>query len=237
MIHPGFLGLLAPIVQDPRYHAFADGRTLLAVPNFWNTVSNAPFLVVALYGIGAFRSRTAFVENWERIAYAVLLAGTAGVSAGSAWYHLHPDDTRLFWDRLPMTLVFLSLVATTVGERFGMRVGKRLLLPLLALGPASVVVWKFWGDLRFYGIVQFGSVLAVMLMLVLRPARYTRSRRVWYTVILYGVAKLLELADRRIGLVVATGGHPWKHLAAAAAILVYLTWVAQRETLGSANTR
>ena len=36
--------LLPPIPQDPAYHNFADQRTLYGVPNFWNVVSNLPFV-------------------------------------------------------------------------------------------------------------------------------------------------------------------------------------------------
>ena len=94
-----------------------DGRTLHGVPNFWNVISNIPFFLVALYGIKALRSRAAFVEPWERTAYCILLAGTAAVGVGSTYYHLQPDNARLVWDRLPMTVVFTSLVAVTIGER------------------------------------------------------------------------------------------------------------------------
>src|SRR4029077_315822 len=33
------LALLPPIPQDPSYHQFADQRTLLGIPNFWNVIS------------------------------------------------------------------------------------------------------------------------------------------------------------------------------------------------------
>src|SRR5215468_7870367 len=36
--------LLPPILQDQNYHQFADQRTILGIPNFWNVVSNLPFL-------------------------------------------------------------------------------------------------------------------------------------------------------------------------------------------------
>ena len=39
--------------QDPGYHDFADGRTILGVPNFWNVVSNLPFLLTGLLGMAA----------------------------------------------------------------------------------------------------------------------------------------------------------------------------------------
>jgi len=46
------LPLLPPIAQDPSYHQFADQRTLLGIPNFWNVVSNLPFVLVGPGGFG-----------------------------------------------------------------------------------------------------------------------------------------------------------------------------------------
>lgn len=223
--------ILPPVKQNPLYHAFADTRTILGVPNFWNVISNAPFLLVALYGMRAFRSRTAFSETWERIAYGALLAGTAAVGVGSAFYHLHPDDARLFWDRLPMTVVFMSLVATTIGERMSMNAGKLLLIPMICLGVSAVIYWRNSGDLRFYGVIQFGSMLALPLLLALFPPRYSGTGGLWCTFSLYVFAKILELLDREVASVVATGGHPWKHLAAAGGILIYVSAVAGRRQL------
>jgi len=34
-----------PIAQDPRYHEFADRRAFFGIPNFWDVVSNIPFLL------------------------------------------------------------------------------------------------------------------------------------------------------------------------------------------------
>lgn len=45
---------------------------------------------------------------------------------------------------------------------------------------------------------------------------------------LYGVAKLFEYFDGAIGLWIEIGGHPLKHLAAAAALGVYVRWVRRR---------
>ena len=223
--------VLPPLAQDPLYHAFADGRTLHGVPNFWNVISNVPFFMAALYGIRSLRSGQAFVEPWERIAYCILLATTASVGVGSIYYHLHPDNPRLFWDRLPMTVVFMSLVATTIGERVGMNAGKLSLLPLILLGLGAVLYWRLSGDLRLYVVVQFGSLLAVPILLAVFPPRYSLAGRMWGTVILYAVAKVVELLDREMASVVATGGHPWKHLAAAGAVFVYVHAVARRQPL------
>lgn len=223
--------VLPRIAQDPLYHVFADARTLYGVPNFWNVISNVPFFMVALYGVETLRSRTAFVEPWERIAYGALIAGTAAVGLGSTYYHLHPCDARLFWDRLPMTVVFMSLLATTIGERVDMHAGKLWLLPMIVLGAGTVLYWRFSGDLRLYVVAQFGSMLAVPLLLALFPPRYSAAGRIWCTVILYVFAKTAELLDHQIASVVVTGGHPWKHVAAAGALLIYVNAVAARRRL------
>ena len=223
--------IVPPIAQDPRYHAFADGRTLHGVPNFWNVISNVPFLLVALYGIKSLRRRVAFIEPWERMACCLVLAGTAAVGVGSTYYHLHPDDARLVWDRLPMTVVFMSLVAATIGERVSMNAGRLLLAPMILLGLGTVLYWQYSGDLRPYGIVQFGSILAMPLMLARFPPRYSAGGWLWGTVVLYALAKLVELLDHEIASCLATGGHPWKHLFAAGAIFLYVSSIARRRPL------
>jgi len=57
----GGLLLLPPIPQDQSYHEFADQRTILGVPNFWNVVSNLPFLAVGAAGLRRFRDNPATV--------------------------------------------------------------------------------------------------------------------------------------------------------------------------------
>ncbi|MDE3165359.1 MAG: alkaline phytoceramidase [Acidobacteriota bacterium] len=226
-----------PVAQNPAYHAFADRRTLFGVPNFWNVATNAAFLLVALYGLKALGSRTAFTLPWERVAYGVLLAATAAVSIGSSYYHLHPDNATLFWDRLPMAVTFMALLAALTGERASMDAGRRLLPPLLLLGVASMLYWRASGDLRLYGLVQFGTVLAFPLLLLLRPPRYTAAEGAWWMVGLYGAAKIFELLDRPMGAWIATGGHPWKHLFAAAALFAWMHAVARRRPLPSSGAR
>jgi hypothetical protein len=73
------------------------------------------------------------------------------------------DDVRLVWDRLPMTIVFMSLLAALVAERINVRVGVWLMPFLLFIGVASVLQWRVSelraaGDLRFYAAVQLYSI-------------------------------------------------------------------------------
>lgn len=224
----GGLLWLPPVYQDPGYHSFADQRTWFGIPNFWNVLSNLPFLAVGAAGAWVLRRGPAFLTGWERSAHWILAAGAAAVALGSGYYHWAPDSSTLFWDRLPMTLVFMSLLAVTIGERISLRVGGLLLLPLIALGVFSVLNWRLTGDLRLYGAVQFFPMLALPLLLLLCPARYIGQRGIWWMIGLYVVAKLLELNDDALAAFLPGGGHPWKHLAAALALLAYFAGIARR---------
>ena len=61
--------------------------------------------------------------------------------------------------------------------------------------------------------------------------RYSGTPFLWGTVSLYAAAKLLELFDRGLLPLTATGGHPWKHIAAACALLLYVHGVRRRGAL------
>ena len=218
--------MLSPrIPQDDAYHHFADQRSMAGIPNALNVLSNLPFAVVGLAGLMAtFRRATRFDVTWERWPYAALFAGTAATAVGSSYYHLAPDNARLVWDRLPMTIGFMGFLTATVAERFSVRAARMLFVPLLVLGTASVGYWHWTeqqgdGDLRPYGLVQFGSLLAIVLMLCLYRPRYSRTNLLLTGLVAYGAAKLLELGDRAIfdaGHIVS--GHSLKHLAAAAGV-------------------
>ncbi|MGH2627473.1 MAG: hypothetical protein ACRDHY_12580, partial [Anaerolineales bacterium] len=216
-----------PVLQDPAYNHFADDRAAFAVPYFLDVVSNLGLLVAGTMGLALLFGRRdaaagrAFQHGPERWPYLVLFAGVALAALGSGYYHWAPSDGRLVWDRLPMTVVFMSLVSITIAERIDLRLGQVLLTPLLALGIASVVYWHFTelrrsGDLRVYLDVQYLSIVAVPILGVLFPSRYTHANEVYLVVAIYLIAKLFELAD---GAVYSLGhvmsGHTVKHLLAA----------------------
>ena len=229
---------LPPIPQDLGYHAFADTRSVGPIPNFWNVVSNVGFVAVGLTGLAWLGGAGRHLERslpggWERAAAMVFAAGVALIGAGSAYYHWAPDNDRLVWDRLPMTLVFMSLFALAVGDRIGTAAGRGLLAPLLVLGPASVLVWHVTeqaghGDLRLYGLVQFLPMLVIPMLLLLFPARYTGAGLWWTTLGLNGVGKLTELADRGVLAVLGVSGHTMKHVLMAIATALVLRMLAVR---------
>lgn len=221
---------LPPIPQDPAYHNFADRRRLLGIPNVLNVLSNAPFVLVGVLGWlfllreGRARPDGPLTEPWERFTSLALFAGVGLTGFGSAYYHLAPDNRTLFWDRLPMTIVFMSLFAIVIAERISLSAGRRLFPLLLAAGIGSVVYWRQGevhavGDLRFYGLVQFFPLVAIPLMLLLFPPRYTRAADLIVALGWYVLAKIFEFLDARIfawgGLV---SGHTLKHLTSAVAM-------------------
>jgi Ceramidase len=215
--------LLPPISQGQSYHQFADQRTLLGIPNFWNVVSNLPFIAVGAVGLRRFRRDSATI---------VLFLGIFLTGFGSSYYHWNPNDSTLFWDRLPMTLCFMAILAAGVKERLNARAGAVLLWPLLAVGVFSLLLWRWTGDLRLYAWVQFFPCLALPLLFLLLPPKYTGT---FYWVIaaaLYALAKLLEFYDGEVysaGFILS--GHTLKHLAAAGACFVVLSYYQTRRSI------
>jgi hypothetical protein len=224
----GLAALLLPAMpQPPTYHDFADRRGLFGIANFLDVASNVGFLLVALAGLAVVaRPRTHFALDRERWPYAVFFAGMLLTAVGSGYYHLAPDNERLFWDRLPMTIAFMSLIAAQVSDRISVRGGLILLLPMLLVGAASVLYWRAteragMGNVVPYGVLQAYSVVMLLLIAVLQPSRYTRGNDVYWVFAAYAGAKILELFDREVwafGHVVS--GHTLKHIAAAAGGLV-----------------
>ena len=213
------LGLHGPIPQWASYHAFADARGWLGLPNAENVLSNLPFLLIGLWGW----RRAAGAPTWR--AFSAALVCTA---FGSALYHWAPGNALLVADRLPIASACAALICGFLGERVDAR---WVSLPVLAaatlLASASVAWW--WiseqlgvGDLRAYLFVQFLPMLIVPAALLLKlPPLHGDSVRntTWWALLgLYGAAKLVELADAAVfDTLVFTSGHTIKHLLAAAA--------------------
>ena len=167
--------LLPARPQPVTYHNFADHRAMFGVANFLDVASNLGFLLAAIAGLAVvLRPRTRFECSRERWPYAVFFLGMLLTAVGSAYYHLAPDNGRLFWDRLPMTIAFMALIAAQVVDRVSVRAGLILLLPMLLVGAASVVYWRATeragaGNVVPYGVLQGYSVA------ILLPDRNTLS--------------------------------------------------------------
>ena len=227
----GIIGvlMLEPIAQDPLYHQFADQRTMYGVPNFWNVLSNLPFLIVGMMGLFSLArpGRIKFIAEIKS-AYVLFFTGVALVSFGSAYYHLWPGNETLVWDRLPMTFAFMALFAVIFGEFAALKISKLILWPLVVLGILSVFYWHFTessghGDLRFYILIQFLPMLLIPLLLMLFRSRFTGTVGYWALLFAYLLAKIFEYFDESVfdslGVI---SGHSLKHIVAALGIFVLL---------------
>ena len=221
--------LLPSVPQPLSYHEFADDRRLFDIPNFLDVASNAAFLFAGVGGlIVALNPRTAFEYACERWPYAIFFIGIALTAFGSGYYHLAPDNERLFWDRLPMTIAFMSLISSQVVDRLNVRAGIALLLPLLLIGGASVVYWIATerggsGNLVPYAVLQGYTVVVALVIASLHPSRYTRGNDIFWAFAAYLSAKILEILDRPVlALGHLVSGHTLKHLAAAISAVVVL---------------
>jgi len=231
--------LLPPFGQDPGYHNFADTRQLLGIPNFFDVVSNLAFALVGIAGLLAvprLTSQQSLVEN--RLSYKIFFIGVGFTSIGSAYYHLDPNNARLLWDRLPMTIGFMCFLSAMIGERVSKKAGQLLLFPLLVVGAASVLYW-YWtesqdqGDLRFYlYLVQAYPMLLVVFMVIFFPSRYTHGKLIIVSILVYALAKLVEANDHQIfGFYEIVSGHTLKHLFAAVSIYLLKVMLVRRSSL------
>jgi hypothetical protein len=214
--------LTPAIPQDPAYHLFIDQRGMLGIPNFWNVISNLPFLIVGIAGLSIIFSNTDRICVREAsAAYVTLFTGIVLTAIGSAYYHLAPSNEALVWDRLPMTIGFAGLFCVIIAEFISATTARRLLLPLLIIGFGSVEYWAWTesqgaGDLRPYALVQFLPMLLIPVILLTHKPVIGATRYFWWMLGFYGIAKLFEFFDAEIfalgGLI---SGHSLKHVAAA----------------------
>jgi len=201
--------LIDPIAQDPAYHRFTDTRAYFGIPNFWNVVSNLPFLVAGTLGL--LQSRRLASPDLATH-YRAFCAAAALVAFGSAWYHLAPDNARLVLDRMPMTVAFMTLLAAVIADRVNWVAGRALLWPLIVAGLASIAWWirteaAGHGDLRPYALVQFLPMLLLPPILLMWKGEGLSARYLWMASGAYAAAKLAEYGDF----------HAMKHLLAALA--------------------
>ncbi len=223
------------IRQNTLYHAFADTRIFIGIPNCFDVLSNIPFLIIGVVGLQfCLKADLGFARN----AWTVFFIGVCLVSFGSAYYHWNPNNETLVWDRLPMTIGFMGLFVALLGEYVNKRLGTLLLVPAVLIGFASVLYWHFTDDLRFYIWVQFFPLLSIPIIMLLFRCNYVHH---WYLLIALGwyiLAKLTELYDHGIldGTNGIVSGHSSKHIFAAISCIYILIMLKNRKPVSSLNS-
>ncbi|KAI3955270.1 hypothetical protein MKW98_020903 [Papaver atlanticum] len=211
------LMLLAPkIPHSPNHHRFSDMRNFLGVPNTLNVITNFPFLIVGVLGFVICLQGSIFVislrgEVWG---WAFFYAGIVGIAFGSAYYHLKPDDNRVVFDRLPMMVVYASLLSIFVIERVGERTGVMCLCSALMLALVSIAYERSFDDLRLCMMFQLIPSIVIPALAFMFPPKYTHSRYWFWAAGVYLLAKLEAFADMKIyGLDhYIISGHSLEHL-------------------------
>jgi hypothetical protein len=99
------LQLRGPWLHAPTDRPFADTRAALGTPHLGNVVSKLAFLAAEILGLKLCRDGT---RPQPVLSWPVFYVGMALTCCGSAWYHLHPSDAAIAWDRLGMTVAFVS---------------------------------------------------------------------------------------------------------------------------------
>jgi len=242
-----FLAIVAwmahgPIHQTPGYHAFADRRALLGIPNAGDVLSNLAIAAAGLWGFWRVRERAAreaLGAAWP--GYALFFAALALTALGSGYYHWAPDNARLVWDRLPIALACAGVIAGARADTVARAQGPWVTVALAVVAIAGVYWWT-WTDARGsddlgpYLLFQAAPVL--MIPFWQAHARSPRGERIAFliAIVLYGLAKAAELADHpvfeAIGLV---SGHTLKHLFAAAAAFALAWMPASRVSVRAAS--
>ncbi len=226
-----------PISQDQNYHHFKDARTVLCIPNFWNVVSNIPFLIVGILGIYKLSYQTTLNINPEiKTAYALLFFATCLVGLGSGYYHFWPTNETLLWDRLPMAIAYMALFMIIIGEFISIKASRIMLFPAVLAGISSVAYWYYTetlgrGDLRFYIIVQFFPLLIAPVILLCFKSQHTKTNSYWLVFTIYIIAKICEMQDENIYVISGfISGHSIKHVLIALGITLLLISYEKRES-------
>ncbi|PKA63439.1 hypothetical protein AXF42_Ash005334 [Apostasia shenzhenica] len=226
-----FLLVTTPrIPHSPNHHFFADMRNFLGVPNTLNVLTTYPFLLIGVPGLVLSLSGSCFGISlkWEVWGWVLFYAGIATTAFGSAYYHLKPDDDRIIWDRLPMTVSVVSLLSNLVIERVDERVGISSLVSFLMLAFISAAFERAFDDLRLFMIFQFIPCIVIPLLVFLFPPKYSHSGYWFWATGFFLLSRFESLADMKLYSVnrYIISGHSLEHLCLAMVpfILTVMLW-------------
>ncbi len=221
----GILFFIGPIPQDACYHNFSDNRTLFGLTNFWNVVSNVPFIMIGVFGMLFTLKKTNFSLFWNCF---VFFLGIFLTGIGSWYYHFQPTNARLLWDRLPMTISFMAFFSIIIGDCININAGKKTLFPFLFIGVLSIVYWQItdylgYCDLRLYVLVQYLPVILIPFILLMHKSLLEIKPYYWLMLLAYVFAKIFETSDIIIfNSTDIISGHTIKHIVSSFAPILFL---------------
>jgi hypothetical protein len=205
---------IKPIPQDLTYHNFVDTRNILGIANCFNVISNLPFLFVGIAGQRYVLTHWHGRASWS---WLVLFLSVLLVAAGSSYYHLNPSNETLTWDRLPMAIGFMALLAIVLADYVTPKFEKWLFVPLCLLGIFSVLYWHMNDDLRIYAWVQFFSLALLIIVISIYKPSSMQTKYLIFAIVFYVFSKITEYFDVTVFNLTLEmiSGHSIKHLLAA----------------------
>ena len=141
---------------------------------------------------------------------------------------MNPTNATIVWDRIPMTISFMSFFSIIIGEFINQKKGALVLLPLIIIGIGSVFYWQYTesigvGDLRLYFIVQFFPMLLIPLIILLFKQKKQSTLFILLVLLAYIFAKIFEMFDHSVlKYTTQISGHTIKHFFAAIAPVLFL---------------
>jgi hypothetical protein len=218
------VALVAPAVaQSAHHHHFADRRAWAWIPFASDVLSNLPFLLWGGLGLTLLGQQARGVGYCAAAASCGLMglffAGLVVTAFMSAFYHWQPDNAGLVLDRLGMVVAFAGLMGLAAAGRVSARAGELLALAVLLLGPLSIWVWSASGNVLPWAVLQFGGMLLVLCLALLKPLPGAPAIRWGWVIVIYALAKCFELADEAVFAATSqlVSGHSMKHVVASVA--------------------
>jgi len=216
--------LVSPLAQNMAYHNFADQIKIIGISNFHNVFSNILFFILPVIGMKQY-----FELKQNNPSWLVFLIGIFLVGPGSAFYHYHPTNFTLIWDRLPMTIAFMGLISFILVEVYQIKNEKRFLGLLLLVGFYSILHWVAFKDLRVYYWVQLSPFLGIIFVAIKLPTPTLKPKYLAFGIFFYALAKVTEAKDFQIYETLGYSGHSIKHLLAGFAVFALMAMRSPQE--------
>jgi hypothetical protein len=171
------------------------------------------------------------INQHNIIAYKIFFLFICLVCFGSSYYHLLPNNYRLLWDRLPITVGFMALMSIVVSEKINTNLGRKLLIPFILIGIIALGHWyytdlqtKGHGDLRAYLLVQLLPIVLLPTILWRFKSGYNTNIGYYSIFVYYILAKFAKLFDKQIFELSfhTISGHSIKHVLVAIGIYALL---------------
>uniref|UniRef100_A0A914CPA1 Uncharacterized protein n=1 Tax=Acrobeloides nanus TaxID=290746 RepID=A0A914CPA1_9BILA len=231
---------IPPFSQPQSYHDYAVRRIWYGIPYADYVLSNIGFLLTGGYGVirlllSSADFKKTFVNPWEFAMYTYFFATIFATAFGSAYYHWNPNNSTLFWDRLPISMAMMSLFSAVITERVSTKLGIVTFPVLQFLGALATVHWMLTenagvGDLKLYGLVQIMSTFCFPLILLAYPSRFSGTHNLFYAVACFLLARGAELSDKLVykWTLQTVGGHVLKHIFASISVFFIYRYAKKR---------